>query len=146
MPILRSHRSRHIAVAVSGSLAAALLATVACGVRRSARMAPQARYAMAAHTPTERPPGDHDTEAYDRIYDNPFLAARATLETTSRDFRFASAVVAFGLSLRSSPHRGQANYELVKRLAEAALPPDADEHRRELVALVGAAQTLAGRQ
>ena len=72
--------------------------------------------------------------------------ARATLETTSRDFRFASAVVAFGLSLRASPHRGQANYELAKRLAEAALPPDADEHRRELVALVGAAQALAARQ
>jgi len=72
--------------------------------------------------------------------------ARATLETASRDFRFASAVVAFGLSLRSSPHRGQANYELAKRLAEAALPPDADEHRRELVALVGAAQALAARQ
>jgi len=72
--------------------------------------------------------------------------ARATLQTTSRDFRFASAVVAFGLSLRASPHRGQANYELAKRLAEAALPPDADEHRRELVALVGAAQALAGRR
>ena len=72
--------------------------------------------------------------------------ARATLETTSRDFRFASAVVAFGLSLRASPHRGQASYELAKRLAEAALPPDADEHRRELVALVGAAQALAARQ
>jgi Ca-activated chloride channel family protein len=72
--------------------------------------------------------------------------ARATLETTSRDFRFASAVVAFGLSLRASPHRGQASYELAKRLAEAALPPDADEHRRGLVALVGAAQALAARQ
>ncbi len=72
--------------------------------------------------------------------------ARATLPTTSRDFRFASAVVAFGLSLRASPHRGQASYELARRLAEAALPPDADEHRRELVALVGAAQALAARQ
>ena len=72
--------------------------------------------------------------------------ARAMLETTSRDFRFASAVVAFGLSLRASPQRGQAKYALAKRLAEAALPPDADEHRRELVALVGAAQALAARQ
>jgi Ca-activated chloride channel homolog len=71
--------------------------------------------------------------------------ARVTLDATSPDFRFASAVVAFGLSLRSSPHRGQANYALAKRLAEGALPPGADEHRRELLALVGTAQALAAK-
>jgi len=65
------------------------------------------------------------------------------LEATSRDFRFASAVVAFGLSLRSSPHRGQATYAMARELAESALAPDADAHRRELVALVAAAQSLA---
>jgi len=68
------------------------------------------------------------------------------IEATSPDFRFASAVVAFGLSLRASPHRGQASYALAKRLAESALAPDADEYRRELVALVGAAQSLAAKQ
>jgi Ca-activated chloride channel family protein len=71
---------------------------------------------------------------------------RTAVEGTSRDFRFASAVVAFGLSLRASPHRGQADYALAKRLAESALAPDADEHRRELVALVGAAQSLAAKR
>jgi len=73
-------------------------------------------------------------------------AGAPAIEATSADFRFASAVVAFGLSLRGSPHRGQANYALAKRLAESALAPDADEHRRELVALVGAAQSLAAKQ
>ena len=68
------------------------------------------------------------------------------LEATSRDFRFASAVVAFGLSLRASPHRGQATFALAKSLAAEALAPDADEHRRELVALVGTAQALAAKQ
>ena len=46
----------------------------------------------------------------------------------------------------ASPHRGQATYALARRLAESALRPDADEHRRELVALVGAAQSLAAKQ
>jgi Ca-activated chloride channel family protein len=73
-------------------------------------------------------------------------AGAIALEGTSRDFRFASAVVAFGLTLRASPHRGQASYALAKRLAESALAPDANEHRRELVALVGAAQSLAAKQ
>jgi len=71
---------------------------------------------------------------------------RVGLEATSRDFRFASAVVAFGLSLRASPHRGQATFALAKSLAAEALAPDADEHRRELVALVGTAQALAAKQ
>jgi Ca-activated chloride channel family protein len=71
---------------------------------------------------------------------------RAGLEATSRDFRFASAVVAFGLSLRASPHRGQATFALAKSLAAEALSPDSDEHRRELVALVGTAQALAAKQ
>jgi Ca-activated chloride channel family protein len=73
-------------------------------------------------------------------------AGAIALEGTSRDFRFASAVVAFGLTLRASPHRGQASYALAKRLAESALALDANEHRRELVALVGAAQSLAAKQ
>ena len=72
--------------------------------------------------------------------------ARTVLDATSPDFRFASAVVAFGLSLRASPHRGQASYALARRLAETALPANADEHRRELVALVGAAQALAAKE
>ena len=71
--------------------------------------------------------------------------ARAGLEATSRDFRFASAVVAFGLSLRASPYRGQATYGLARDLAAGALAPDADEHRRELLAMVGRAQSLAGK-
>ena len=39
----------------------------------------------------ERPPGDHNTEAYDRIDDNPFLAARDNpLSTFSIDVDTAS--------------------------------------------------------
>ena len=71
--------------------------------------------------------------------------ARADLDAMSRDFRFASAVVAFGLSLRASPYRGQASYAMARTLAESALAPDGDEHRRELVALVGTAQALAAK-
>jgi Ca-activated chloride channel family protein len=70
-------------------------------------------------------------------------AGQQGIDGTSRDFRFASAVVAFGLSLRASPYRGQATYALARQLAEGALAPDADEHRRELVALVSTAQALA---
>ena len=84
--------SRRSPLAITVSLlAAVLLAAAACSLHPSARMAAPARYAMAGDTPTERPPGDHNTEAYDRIYDNPFLAARANpLSTFSIDVDTAS--------------------------------------------------------
>ena len=76
----------------------------------------------------------------------PIRDAGRALDATSPDFRFASAVVAFGMSLRSSAHRGQASYALARQLAVGALAPDADVHRRELVSLVTAAETLATKQ
>jgi Ca-activated chloride channel family protein len=64
------------------------------------------------------------------------------LAATSPDFRFAAAVAAFGMSLRQSPHRGQATLGLAGELARGAIAAASDEHRREFVALVDAARRL----
>ena len=90
MPILRSRRSR-LATA-SPLLAAVLLAAAACGIHtvRAHGAAGPLRDGRDRR-PMERPPGDHNTEAYDRIYDNPFLAARDNpLSTFSIDVDTAS--------------------------------------------------------
>src|SRR5262249_39366959 len=79
MPVITRRCSLRTALlclpaAVAGVLA---VAGVACSYR--GRYAPnQPRYAMArgGDAPTERPAPELNTEAYDRIYDNPFLAAR----------------------------------------------------------------------
>jgi Ca-activated chloride channel family protein len=68
----------------------------------------------------------------------------ARLDATSNDFRFAAAVATFAMSLRQSPHRGQATLALATALAERALPPGSDEHRLEFLSLVDAARALAG--
>jgi Ca-activated chloride channel family protein len=68
----------------------------------------------------------------------------ARLDATSNDFRFAAAVATFTMSLRQSPHRGQATLALATALAERALPPGSDEHRLEFLSLVEAARALAG--
>jgi len=73
------------------------------------------------------------------------IDAIVTPFVNARDFSGNILVARNGRVLARRSY-GQASYELAKRLAEAALPPDADEHRRELVALVGAAQALAGRR
>jgi Ca-activated chloride channel family protein len=60
----------------------------------------------------------------------------------SEDFRFAAAVAAFGMVLRQSPHRGDADFDLVLRLADSARRRDPNGYRREFVELVGRACQL----
>lgn len=65
------------------------------------------------------------------------------LASTSNDFRFASAVVALGLALRGSPHRGSASAAMALDLARSAAAAGGDPHRREFLALAEKARALA---
>lgn len=57
------------------------------------------------------------------------------------DFRFASAVAAFGLILRDSPHRGWATVDSVLRIASQSLGQDPDGERAAFLDLVRRAGT-----
>ncbi|MEO8180723.1 MAG: YfbK domain-containing protein, partial [Deltaproteobacteria bacterium] len=60
------------------------------------------------------------------------------------DFRFAAAVAELGLLLRHSPHRGQASYGQVLKLAESSLGDGSDRKARaQFVELVRNARRLA---
>ena len=63
---------------------------------------------------------------------------------TSENFRLASAVTAFGLSLRDSEYRGQASYQLAHELAESTLRGDYEGYRKELLKLIETARQLEG--
>ena len=63
-------------------------------------------------------------------------------DEASADFRFASAVAAFGMVLRGSPHRGQATLAAVEEYAAAALGKDPNGHRAEFLDLVRKARSL----
>jgi Ca-activated chloride channel family protein len=76
-----------------------------------------------------------------RLLSWPLRDGGETLAAASRDFRFAAAVAAFGLSLRASPHRGTATFAMARELAAAA--GGDDPHRRELVELCDKARALA---
>jgi Ca-activated chloride channel family protein len=60
----------------------------------------------------------------------------------SRDFKFASAVAAFGMVLRDSEHKGNATFAGVLELAEESRGPDASGYRTEFLSLVKKAQAL----
>lgn len=64
----------------------------------------------------------------------------------SEAFRFGSAVLTFGLVLRESEHKGQANLPLARELAQGALGADPQGHRAELVELIGQAERVLGRR
>jgi Ca-activated chloride channel homolog len=61
---------------------------------------------------------------------------------TPPDFRFASAVAAFGMLLRNSEYRGTAMYADVRTLAAGAIGEDRNGHRAEFLDLVNAAERL----
>jgi Ca-activated chloride channel family protein len=60
----------------------------------------------------------------------------------SRDFNWAAAVAAFGMILRDSQFRGQASFDLVLELAQAARGEDPAGRRQEFIDLVKSAKAL----
>jgi len=67
--------------------------------------------------------------------EKPFAAA-------SQDFQFASAVAAFGMVLRDSKHRGDANLGSVLEIAESSLGDDPAGYRAEFLQLAMMARDL----
>ena len=63
----------------------------------------------------------------------------------SEDFRFASAVAAFGLVLRDSQYKGNANSTPCIERASGAIGYDPNGHRKEFVEMVRKAKGLTER-
>ena len=68
---------------------------------------------------------------------------KGTLRDASENFKFSSAVAAFGMLLRDSKYSGQANYNNVLQLAQASTGTDLQGYRAEFVKLVEKAETLS---
>lgn len=78
------------------------------------------------------------------LFENPLTGPAGQLKLASSDFQFASSVAACGMLLRHSQHAGQANWALVKELAQAGLSHDPHGHRRGFLSLVSQAESLMG--
>jgi Ca-activated chloride channel family protein len=81
-----------------------------------------------------------------RLLSTPVQDAKRQVSETSGDFRFAAAVVEFGLLLRDSPHKGKATYATARKLARQAVGPDPDGYRGEFLKLLDRAESLAKKQ
>jgi Ca-activated chloride channel family protein len=82
------------------------------------------------------PEADRSEEASVVVRDVP-------VERPSPNLRFAAAVAGFGMLLRGSEHRGDADWALVRRLATEGRGADPEGYRGEFLRLVDSAEALA---
>ena len=68
------------------------------------------------------------------------------LEEASTDFKFSSAVAAFGMVLRGSQHKGNASFDQVLSWASDSQGPDLDGYRAEFIRLVQSSKKIMGNQ
>ncbi len=87
----------------------------------------------------KQPDGDTSTLIEFPVEDSGKRFAQA-----DRDFKFAAAVASFGMLLRDSPHRGNANFDRVTAIASEAAKGDDNGYRTEFLELVIKARTLRG--
>jgi Ca-activated chloride channel family protein len=90
------------------------------------------------------PDADSEVDA-SKLIAQPLAGKVCPLAEAPTDFRFAAAVAEFGLLLRNTEYKGEAPYPAVKQLAQGSLGNDLIGHRGEFLALVEAAERLAGR-
>ncbi|MFI4862043.1 MAG: von Willebrand factor type A domain-containing protein, partial [Phycisphaerales bacterium JB063] len=77
-----------------------------------------------------------------RLIQTPVGLSSVPFEEASEDTRFAAAVAGFGMVLRHSPHRGEADMQWVLDTAGSALGDDAFGYRAGFVSLVEQAAQL----
>ncbi len=86
----------------------------------------------------------HPEAAESQLLSRPVPFEDAEMASASEDFRFAAAVAEFGMLLRDSPHKAEANYEQVLELADGSAAAQSDDPRFEFLYLVRTARRLSG--
>jgi Ca-activated chloride channel family protein len=71
-----------------------------------------------------------------KLIEKPLANSMIPISSTSDNFRFASAVIEFGMLLRDSEFKGDATYEEVVKLANSARGADKYGYRDEFISLV----------
>ena len=87
----------------------------------------------------KQPTGDKST-----LLTFPIKDSGQSFSQADQDFQFAASVAAFGMLLRNSKHKGDANYDSVEELATAGAQGDKTGYRAEFVDLVKRAKQLSG--
>ena len=75
------------------------------------------------------------------MIEHPLKDENVAFNATSDNFRFAASVAEFGMLLRNSQFKADADFASVKQIAQSALGNDEEGYRQEFIKLV---RTAAG--
>jgi len=67
---------------------------------------------------------------------------QSSYEEVSIDYKFATAVIEFGMLLRDSPYKGTASYDTAMQRAIESKGTDIDGYRAELIKMIEMASIL----
>ncbi len=84
-----------------------------------------------------------DLSAASRLIEARVMDEPRDLADANPDARFAIAAAGFAMLLRDTPHLGEADFRLVRRLAESAVGDDPHGDRKEFVSLIKDADRLS---
>jgi Ca-activated chloride channel family protein len=76
------------------------------------------------------------------LIEHPLKDENIAFNSTSDNFRFAAAVAEFGMLLRNSQYKGNADFSSVKQTAQSAIENDEEGYKKEFISLVKKAATL----
>jgi Ca-activated chloride channel family protein len=85
----------------------------------------------------KKPDGDKSI-----LIEHPLKDENIAFNSTSDNFRFAAAVAEFGMLLRNSQYKGNADFSSVKQTAQSAIENDEEGYKKEFISLVKKAATL----
>jgi secreted protein with Ig-like and vWFA domain len=71
-----------------------------------------------------------------KLMEQPVRDSRALMNAAPQDFKFASAVAAFGMKLRQSHHAQDMSWDRIRTLAQQGKGEDKDGHRGEFLSLI----------
>jgi len=83
---------------------------------------------------------DADTS---KLLSQPLAGPAGAFDKMPEDFRFAAAVAAFGQMLRNSEYQGEMAWAAVREVAASSLGKDEQNHRKDFLKMVEAAEKLA---
>jgi len=72
------------------------------------------------------------------------LDKNSAFENASDNLRFASAVVGFGMLLRDSNYKGDANFNKIRQIADSSRSNDLKNYRNEFIELIEKARRMKG--
>ena len=81
-------------------------------------------------------------EETSRLIVHPLVDDRVPIGLSSDNFRWSAAVAAWGMILRDSEHKGDADIKMVRRLAEGSTGPDLEGYRKDFLDMIKTSQKI----